>query len=84
MPILSTFRLPSHRCKEKSCFRVKKLVKADLVLTTTFAKETEFPETKEYAISRERAFCRLLFWLHVESLGCVGPGVRGARAGPGR
>lgn len=57
MPILSTFYLPSHRCKEKSCFRVKKLVKTNLVFTTTFAKETEFPEAKEYATSRERAFC---------------------------
>lgn len=75
MLILSTFYLPSHRCKEKSHFRVKKLVKAELVLTTTLAKETEFPETEEYAISREWAFCKLLFWLHVESLGYVGPGV---------
>lgn len=84
LPILSAFYLPSHRCKKKSRFRVKKLVKSDLVMTTTFAKETEFPATKEYAISRERAFCKLPFWLHMESLGRKGPGVRGAPVGQGR
>ena len=47
--------MPCHRPKEKSCFRVKKLVKTDVVLTT-FAEKTEFPETKANVVSREQGF----------------------------